>query len=318
MKSQVLCLGEILFDYLADVAGKSFSEVNSWTAYPGGAPANTACHLANLGTPTAFLGCIGNDPSGQQLLKFLQSYHVNTSGVQIHPSDPTRKVYVTRGTTGERVFAGFGSIPSNQFADAFLDGSKLPEELFVDAEFLVLGTLGLAYPETRAAIFQALQWAEQYYLKVVVDLNWRPLFWSNPEEAFPLIEKLLTYTDFLKMSAEEAQYFFQTTNPKVITTQLDSMEGVIITNGEKEVSFCINDYEGIVKPPQVKVIDTTGAGDSFLAAVIHQLAVRGIKVLSYPDSIKEIITYACDLGSLTTTHFGAVKMKHQPWTPEHN
>ncbi|MDY7015050.1 MAG: PfkB family carbohydrate kinase, partial [Cyanobacteriota bacterium] len=58
---RVLCLGEILFDCLADQTGRSLDAVESWTPYPGGAPANVACALTKLGTPSAFMGCVGQD-----------------------------------------------------------------------------------------------------------------------------------------------------------------------------------------------------------------------------------------------------------------
>ncbi|MDB9358155.1 PfkB family carbohydrate kinase, partial [Nodularia spumigena CS-587/03] len=53
---RVLCLGEILFDCLADQLGLTLEEVKSWTPYPGGAPANVACALVKLGTPSGFIG----------------------------------------------------------------------------------------------------------------------------------------------------------------------------------------------------------------------------------------------------------------------
>ena len=56
---RVICLGEVLFDLIADQKGRSLEEVESWSAYPGGAPANVACALVKLGTPTAFIGCVG-------------------------------------------------------------------------------------------------------------------------------------------------------------------------------------------------------------------------------------------------------------------
>ena len=64
--AKVICLGEILFDCLADELGKSVSEVTSWTPYPGGAPANVACALSKLGTPSAFIGCVGKDEPGRE------------------------------------------------------------------------------------------------------------------------------------------------------------------------------------------------------------------------------------------------------------
>ncbi|MEM9509135.1 MAG: PfkB family carbohydrate kinase, partial [Cyanobacteria bacterium P01_E01_bin.35] len=91
--AKVICLGEILFDCLADELGKSVSEITSWTDYPGGAPANVACALTKLGTPAAFIGCVGRDRPGKELVSLLDSIGVDTSGVQYHEQHPTRKVY---------------------------------------------------------------------------------------------------------------------------------------------------------------------------------------------------------------------------------
>ncbi len=93
---RVLCLGEILFDCLADQLGLKLEEVKSWTPYPGGAPANVACALVKLGTPTAFIGAVGEDEPGNALVKLLEDVGVETTGVQRHPTAPTRQVYVTR------------------------------------------------------------------------------------------------------------------------------------------------------------------------------------------------------------------------------
>jgi fructokinase len=157
--SRVLCLGELLFDRLADNSTTSVGEVKSWTSYPGGAPANVACSLVKLGTPATFIGCVGKDASGEALVKELESVGVDTSGVQYHNSAPTREVYVLRSPTGEREFAGFGELEPDSFADAFLQANNLSESLFLEAEYLVLGTLELAYPETRKAIYKALDLA---------------------------------------------------------------------------------------------------------------------------------------------------------------
>ena len=70
-----------------------------------------------------------------------------------------------RTLKGDRIFAGFGDKDPTQFADAHLQKEKLPIESFEAAEFLVLGTLELAYPQTRSAIFHALELADQYDVK---------------------------------------------------------------------------------------------------------------------------------------------------------
>ena len=69
---QIICIGEVLFDCLADQLGKELKDVISWTAYPGGAPANVACGLVKLGVSAAFLCCVGRDQAGDELIEILE------------------------------------------------------------------------------------------------------------------------------------------------------------------------------------------------------------------------------------------------------
>ncbi|NES73062.1 MAG: carbohydrate kinase, partial [Okeania sp. SIO2D1] len=101
-KLSVLCLGEILFDYLGDELGASLEETKTWSPYPGGAPANVASALVKLGTKASFVGCVGKDKAGKELVDFLQNQGVDISGVQYHPTAPTRRVYVLRSQDGDR------------------------------------------------------------------------------------------------------------------------------------------------------------------------------------------------------------------------
>ncbi|WP_036481164.1 carbohydrate kinase [Myxosarcina sp. GI1] len=304
--AKVICLGEILFDLLANQIGKSMEEVDSWTAYPGGAPANVACALVKLGTPAAFIGCVGKDTEGDELVKLLETVGVDVSGVQHSQDAPTRQVYVVRSTKGDRTFAGFGDRQPDKFADAYLQADKLPPKLFLDAEFLVIGTLELAYPQTRAAVFRALELAEEYHLKVILDVNWRGMFWQDESEALPLINQLWEYVDFLKLADEEARWLFDTADAGAIYYRLDSVEGVLVSNGDAEVSYCLSDNEGFVTPFKIEVEDTTGAGDAFLAGFIHQICQKGIKSLNDRAVAQEVVTYACAVGGLTATKSGAI------------
>jgi fructokinase len=303
---RVLCLGEILFDCLADQPGRSLEQVESWTSYPGGAPANVACALAKLGTKAGFIGAVGSDNLGNSLVELLKETDVDVTGVWRHPTAPTRQVYVVRSPTGDRAFAGFGELNNAEFADTHLPAAAIPEVLFENAEFLVLGTLELAYPESREATFKALKLAEEYDLKIVVDLNWRPMFWSNIEEAQPLITELLKKVDFLKLSAEEAQGFFNTTDAGAITYRLNSVEGVIITAGEAGCNYCISENEGKVPAFNVDVEDTTGSGDGFLAGFIHQLCQHGIQALKDAERVRKIITYSSAVGGMVAMKPGAI------------
>ncbi|WP_421657125.1 carbohydrate kinase family protein [Leptothermofonsia sp. ETS-13] len=305
-KSRVLCLGEILYDFLADQPGLPLEQVKSWTPYPGGAPANVACGLAKLGTATGFIGCVGEDELGNSLVELLQDIGVDGTGVQRHPTAPTRVVYVVRSEAGDRAFAGFGQYDTSIFADTHLQASKLPVSLFESAEFLVLGTLEMAYPDSRAAIQRALELADQYYLKILLDVNWRPVFWKDPAIAPAVIHDLINHTDFLKLSEEEAEWLFETTDPCVIAHRAGSLEGVLVTRGEKGCSYYLGENEGKLPAFTVEVEDTTGAGDSFVAGILHQFCRRGIQSLRDPKVAHEVVMYASAMGALTATRPGAI------------
>ncbi|MBE9037998.1 carbohydrate kinase family protein [aff. Roholtiella sp. LEGE 12411] len=303
---RVLCLGEILFDCLADQLGLSLEEVQSWTPYPGGAPANVACALVKLGTPAGFIGAVGEDDPGNALVKLLQEVGVDATGVQRHPTAPTRQVYVTRDLAGDRTFAGFGQYNTAEFADTRLQAKKLPNLLFQEADFLVLGTLELAYPESEQAIHRALELAEQYDLKIVLDVNWRPVFWQDSNMARQKIQESLKRVDFLKLSKEEAEWLFDTSDPGAITYRLASVEGVLVTDGENGCAYCLGENEDKLPSFSIPVVDTTGAGDSFLAGFIHQLSQHGIHSLRDGQTAKRIVTYASAVGALTTIKPGAI------------
>ncbi len=310
--STVLCLGEVLLDCLADQPTTSWNQVQSWTCYPGGAPANVACALQKLGTSAGLVGCVGTDSFGTDLIQFLNHLGVNTAGVQRHPVAPTRQVHVLHDVFGDRSFAGFSHPDPTVFADAHLKAEQLPTALFEEAEYLVLGTLGLAYPETRAAIAHALAWANEFYLKIVLDINWRPTFWPQPSQARSWIEPLLAEVDLLKVSEEEAEWLFDTTDPLAIATQLLDLEGILVTRGAKGCAYCFHGVQGELPAFSVRVVDTTGAGDSFLAGFLHQLRQQGIASLQDPQAAQGMVQYACAVGALTTIQPGAIAAQPTP------
>lgn len=305
MSPQILCLGELLFDYLSNQPGLPYEQVTAWTPYPGGAPANVACALAKLGTPAGFVGCVGSDEAGDALVQVLRDSGVDVLGVQRHPTAPTRGVYVVRSREGDRHFASFGDFDTAEFADTHLQADLLPESLFQTADYLVLGTLELAYPESRAAIERSLHLAQQHFLKIFVDVNWRPVFWGDPEAARETIRAFVQSADFLKLSAEEADWLFDTRDPGIIAHRLES-EGVLISNGEHGCSYCFGELQGTLPAFNVGVEDTTGAGDAFAAGFLHQLCRQGLSALTDPTRARQIMRYASAVGALTTTKAGAI------------
>ena len=90
--SRIICLGEILLDCLADEVTPYWEKVKSWTAFPGGAPANVASALVKLGINASFIGCVGQDPEGDKLLQELENIGVDLTGIQRNSHFPARQV----------------------------------------------------------------------------------------------------------------------------------------------------------------------------------------------------------------------------------
>jgi fructokinase len=303
---QVLCLGEILIDCLADQPGVSLDQVESWTSYPGGAPANVACGLSKLGISSGFIGCLGADEPGIGLKYLLETTGVNIQGVQVHPTAPTRKIWVLRSWVGERIFAGFGGYPSHEFADTRLQANSLPLQLIATADYLVIGTLSCAYPASREAVLRAIEIAKKSGCQVVLDVNWRPIFWTDMDEARSRIFELIQQADFLKLSDEESQWLFGMIEVGAIAESFPQLQGIFVTAGENGCDYWLRQQKGHVPAFPVIVIDTTGAGDSFVAGLLHQFCQFGIAACPTAAWIEQVVSYACAVGALTTQRAGAI------------
>jgi fructokinase len=295
--STIICLGEVLFDLLANQSGVSSENVTEWTALPGGAPANVACELVKMGDLSRFIGCVGNDEAGAKLSNKLVTEGVDITGLQTHSTAPTRKVQVLRTADGDRIFGGFGDIPTDQFADAQL--SRVPEEIFEGADFLLVGTLALAYPHSAASTWKAVDLAQAHGVKIMVDVNWRPTFWTSVEIAIPQIKQLLIQADYVKFAREESELIYGKTSPQSLCQDLPKAKGIFVTDGGNICEYWLDGATGQQPAFVVNTIDTTGAGDAFVAGILHQLGA-GTK------SAAEIVRYAAAAGALTTKQPGAI------------
>ena len=164
----------------------------------------------------------------------------------------------------------------------------------------------LAYPESHRAVHRALDLADKYQLKVMLDINWRPVFWQNIDIAPQEIRGLFGKVDFVKLAKEEAEWLFDTDDPGAITYKLDGVEGVLVTDGGNGCAYCLSENQGKLPAFSIDVGDTTGAGDSFSAGFIHQLLIHGVKGLANAQTAKDIVTYASAVGALTTIKPGAI------------
>jgi fructokinase len=309
---RAICLGEVLIDCFAEQLGVPRSEVTSWAPLPGGAPANVACALVKLGSQADFVGAVGSDHWGDALVNLLKDMGVGHAGVQRRIKAPTRQVYVINDEGGSSTFAGFSENDPTVFADAHLFADALDPALLTDANILVLGTVSLAYVDTRQSVERIVGLAAAQGTSVLVDVNWRPMFWPQPAEAPGRVYDLIKKAQFLKVSDDEAEWLFGTVSPTAIARQLPQLKGVLITAGEKGCEYWLMGNVGTVPGFEVDVEETTGAGDAFTAGFVHQLLQRGGGCIRDGDIARQVVTYASAVGALTTTRPGAIAALPSP------
>ncbi|MDB9528053.1 carbohydrate kinase [Oscillatoria sp. CS-180] len=291
----IVCLGEILIDRVVSASGES-------NDFPGGAPANVAIALARLGATVAFTGAVGSDRHGQSLLTLLNQEGVNCIGVQTMPH-PTRIVEVRCTAEGDRAFGGFIGGSTAAFADTRLSAQQLPLALLKSASVLITGTLGMAYQETREAMQQAASVVKAQGGRLIIDVNWRPTFWTEPETALDILLPWLHQADWLKISADEAIALFQTDSIDVLSRKFPAAT-VLITDGAQGCRHAMAG-SGQVPAFQVNSVETTGAGDAFLAGMVYQLLQQNWQVSATTD-FESALIFANAMGALTTLKPGAI------------
>lgn len=308
----VLCLGEALVDRLDPPDGGRL----------GGAPANVACALARLGTPSAFLGRLGRDAIGQAFAAVFAERGVDTSALQWDAQRPSRIVLVRRDASGDRQFGGFagaavpgpsnGGEAGNGFADQALDASALSAALgplLATARWLLVGTIPLASPAAASALQLACRQAASARVALALDINWRPTFWdpaadpaSGPTPAqIAAIAPLLHQAALIKCAAEEARWLFDSADPAVVSAALPQRPDVVITDGGAPLRWCFAGLRGEMPAFRVPVVDTTGAGDAFTAGLLHS-QVQGLSAIQ----LEERLRFASACGALVCQGAGAI------------
>ena len=311
---KVVCIGEALIDRIIRKSD------NKYKNYLGGAPANVACALSKLKISTAFIGCIGDDNYGHNFVNLFQNLNININFLDINKKYSTRVVKVVSDQYGDRSFSGFDNSSNNAFADEMLDIGFLKKNLldlnkvFLSAKFLITGTILLASPESYESLLFLIKSATKYKVKIVIDLNWREIFWQNINNSKMIpsleqkekIKEFLCFADIIKLAKEEALLFLNSSDPVKISQSLPKLPDVIITDGAKPIFWFINGKSGSMEVNNsIKIVDTTGAGDAFLAGLISQLSECSSNLDSL--QIKKMVKFASCCGLLACSGEGAIE-----------
>ena len=289
---------------------------------------NVVTGVSRLGLHGVILAALGEDKLGSDFIELLKTRGVNVEGVQTIPGRKTRDILVTRTSDGDRTFAGFGS-ESSSYADCFIEADKLPEHLIKEAAVVVSGTLGLVFPGSAAAMRRTVQLGKESGATVIVDVNWRPVFWldtHSEEESRATILEYLKIADIVKVTDEEAEFLWgipakrALEHPEEVLAKATDAKAVLVSAGEFGSAYAFRtpggkqDVSGHVGVFKIKVADTTGAGDAFLAGFIYFcLKAGGLQALvADPDKALEAVRFATACGAFTCTGPGAIGSQPTP------
>jgi fructokinase len=287
---KLLSFGEALVDFFPPEPGVPLVECDVFHRHLGGAPANVAVALARLGVPVGMMTLIGPDEFGDFVKKRLAAEGVDVEAVGRHARAKTGVTFVSVGADGARKFLFFRH-PS---ADQMIGPDDVDARIVARAEVLHVGSSTLSREPARAATWKAIEAAKAAGRLVSTDPNWRPHLWED--DARPQLERLLSLADVVKISDDELEPLTGVADVEAGARRVRALGPrlVVVTQGARGCWFDGAAGSGQVPGEAVEVVDTTGAGDGFVAGLWATL-------LDEPEWTYAAVERACRLGN----HVGA-------------
>lgn len=301
--ADVATLGELLIDFVATHSGRSLAETPAFQKAAGGAPANVAVGLARLGIPVAFLGKVGNDPFGHFLAQTLAENDVDVAGLRFSDEARTALAFVSLAPDGERDFL-FYRHPS---ADILYRPDEVAGEVIQAARLFHFGSISLIQEPVRAATLHAVELAREAGCLISYDPNLRLALWPDAARARAGIALGWQHAQLIKVSEEELFFLSGAPTLEAGVRQLwhAGLRLLVVTRGEGGVRFFTPTQQREVPGFSVPTVDTTGAGDGFVAGLLRGV-IEAPDALADPDALVALCRYANAVGALTTTQRGAI------------
>lgn len=296
--SDVLVVGETLVDLLPETPGE-LRTVESFERRAGGAPANVAARLEALGADPLFWTRIGDDAFGDFLADTLDDRDVSMRFVQRDPTAKTSLAFVAHDDTRDRSFTFY----RDGTADTKLERGTVPTSELEALEWLYVGGVALASEPARSAVLDLLHRAREESCSVYFDPNWRPELWDATDT--DVLREAIELSDVVKASNGELErigYPQPSLRNRCEAVCQDGPHSVFLTRGsDGAVAYSTDDapfgsgrHEHVGF--EVEPVDTTGAGDAFVAATIAGLTRGWTEV----DRILELGNASAALATTTT------------------
>ena len=301
----VTALGELLIDFTENGTtsqGNPLLEAN-----PGGAVCNVLAMLGRLGKKTAFIGKVGQDMFGTQLKNAVEEVGIDTRALFMDEEVHTTLAFVHTYPDGDRDFSFY----RNPGADMMLTKNEVPDDLIQNSRLFHFGTLSSTHEGVREATRHAIEVSKNAGCIITFDPNLRPPLWKSLDDARREIEYGMTKCDVLKISDNEVEFLFDTTDydkGAALIREKYNIPLVLITMGKAGSRAYYKDMLVEAAPfLQKTTIETTGAGDTFCASTLNYILEHGLENLT-EENLMEMLTFANAAASLITTRKGALRV----------
>lgn len=295
----ILVAGEPLID-LVPRAGAE----NVYEAILGGSPYNVAIGLGRLRAPVSFVARLSQDANGDRFTAALVRDGVDLRYVERVP-EPSALALVAPGT------AASGPRYAFYLRGTAYDGRPpFPDVWPEDARHLHVGSIaameGISGETTLAAMKAA-----KGRLSTSFDPNIRPLIIPPRAEVLPLVEDLVRLATVVKASEEDLEWLYPDRAPAGSAAEWAGWgpQLVVVTRGSAGAEAWVGREHFAVSAPKVAVVDTIGAGDSFMAALLAIMRADGAQGAHAPrttsDGARTWVEYACRAAAITCSRKGA-------------
>lgn len=306
--ADVVCMGELLVEFVSTQSNVSLAHSPGFIKAPGGAPANVAVALQRLGVPARFVSKVGDDPFGVYLRESLAQDGVDTRYLLGDPKTRTTAVFVAVWDDGRKDLCFY----RNPGADMMLTEADIEPAVFDGARCFHFGSITFIHEPGAAAQRKALQIARDRGLMISYDPNYRPTLWPDRAMAERVIRDSFRYCHLAKVSEEEWEVATGCTglDDGIRAVLSQGVELLVISRGPKGAIATNGDYRIELPAFQVEVVETTGAGDGFLAAMIARLLPERERLGSLARVDQQVVgqalEFAVAVGALTCTKPGAI------------
>ncbi|WP_298782328.1 carbohydrate kinase [uncultured Polaribacter sp.] len=275
----ITCFGEVL-----------------WDVFPnhekiGGAPLNVANRLRSFKNNVSIISRVGADEKGDRILEMFKENGVDVRGVQVDEQYKTGKVKVILNEKGSASYDIM--FPRAWDKIELTDVSKTITE---KSDAFIFGSLVARDDMSRNVLFELLKLATYK----IFDVNLRPPYYT-----IDVLKELMDYADFIKFNDDEIFEIGKELNSNTQSLEQNILfiaketntKIICVTKGRHGAILYYNDQFYYNSGYKIQVVDTVGAGDSFLASIVNQL-LKGIPP-------QKALNFACAVGAIVASSEGA-------------